>query len=764
MIGALVNHLWQSTLFVIVVWLLTLALRNNGAHTRYWMWLAASIKFLIPITLVASLAAHIGTRPTPAITPRPVAVLVHQIAQPFAFEASETVGAPAVETAREAPEVTLLSHKGFVPILFGVWISGLVAVLALWLKRWAPVRAAIRSATLLPIEAPIPVMSVASHLEPGIVGIVRPILLLPTGIMENLTPVELQAILAHELCHLRRQDNLTAAIHMLVEAVFWFYPFAWWIGARLIDERERACDEAVVISGNDPQVYAEGILKVCRFYVASPVSSVAGVTGADLKKRIENIMANRIALSLTFTRKLLLAAVFSVVGLSIYEGTGSFAHAAPAASSFGKALVLRDIPSWNRHPDFEDVLKDLGLPFDVKPSSEMSNVNLAGYNFVVIPGAQGGTHYYKAFTANAALFERYVNNGGTLVVEMNGAEHAGITLPGGVSMMTHPSFDNLITFPDHPIFAPLAGKPRITANLASHGYLMDIPGGALILAAEMDSGHLTADMSKPTFVEYTYGKGRILAAAQCFHDQDNSGRGVLMPTLLKYAAAKQWVVAGGAPNASIAPAATSKVTVDPGVFDRYVGYYEFSDIDAIMTVSRDGNRFFAHMNAQPVVEIFPASETQYFAKTVGVHYSFEAGADGHASQLTFEQSGREFTGHRADPVLTKQTLDALERRIREGVPTLGSEAALRRHIAELAAGKPNYDLMSRLLADAVRVQLVGIKERLDSLGPVESVRFTRVDWNGMDAYDVEFKHGSASFGIKLNSNGTISGSRFGESQ
>ena len=83
-----------------------------------------------------------------------------------------------------------------------------------------------------------------------------------------------------------------------------------------------------------------------------------------------------------------------MVGLGIYEGTGSFANAAPAAPSFGKALVLRDIPSWNRHPDFEDVLKDLGLPFDVKPSSEMSSVNLAGYDFVVIPGAQWGTNYY----------------------------------------------------------------------------------------------------------------------------------------------------------------------------------------------------------------------------------------------------------------------------------------------------------------------------------------------------------------------------------
>ena len=755
MIGALINHLWQSTLFVIVAWLLTLTLRNNGAHTRYWLWLAASIKFLIPIALVASLAAHVGTL-RPAVTPRPVAVLVHQIAQPFGFDAPETVVEPALETAHGTPEVTLPSHKVFVPILFGVWISGLVAVLALWLKRWVPVRAAIRSATLLPIEAPIPVVSVASHLEPGVVGVVRPVLVLPTGITENLTPVELQAILAHELCHLRRQDNLTAAIHMLVEAVFWFYPPVWWIGARLIDERERACDEAVVISGNDPQAYAEGILKVCRFYVASPVPSVSGVTGADLKKRIENIMANRIALNLTFTRKLLLAAVFGVVGLGIYEGTGSFANAAPAAPSFGKALVLRDIPSWNRHPDFEDVLKDLGLPFDVKPSSEMSNVNLAGYDFVVIPGAQWGTNYYKAFSANAAMFERYVNNGGTLVVEMNGAERAGITLPGGVSMIAHASFDNLITLPDHPIFAPLAGKPRITANLASHGYLMDVPAGALILVAEMDPGHVTADMSKPTFVEYTYGKGRILAAAQCFHDQDNSGRGPLMPTLLKYAAARQWVTADAAPSATIAPAATAAVVVDPRIFDRYVGHYSFPG-SLVMAVTRNGGRFFTQLTGQHRVPIFAKSEREFFAKVVDAQFTLVTNAQGEATQLVLHQNGRDLTAPRMSEAAAQAQAKALATRVREQKALPGSEAALRRHIEALKQDQPNYDDMVPEEAAAVRPQWPFLKEQFADVGQLHSLAFKGVGPAGSDIYEARFEKHAFEWRIHLTSEGKIDG-------
>jgi len=150
-------------------------------------------------------------------------------------------------------------------------------------------------------------MASPALLEPGIFGIFRPVLLLPEGIADRLTPEQLQSILAHELCHVKRRDNLAAAMHMLVEAAFWFHPLVWWIGARMVEERERACDEEVLRSGKEPEVYAEGILKVCRFYIESPIECVAGVTGSDLKRRIEEIMTRGIALELDLGRKLLLA-------------------------------------------------------------------------------------------------------------------------------------------------------------------------------------------------------------------------------------------------------------------------------------------------------------------------------------------------------------------------------------------------------------------------------------------------------------------------
>lgn len=207
------------------------------------------------------------------------------------------------------------------------------------------------------------------------------------------------------------------------------------------------------------------------------------------------------------------------------------------AATAGKALVFRNIPSWNRSPDFEDALTEMRTPFDVKTSAEMGDTDLAPYRFVVIPGAQWSTDFYQQYAANADRFERYVTNGGTLVLELNGAEREGITLPRGVSMVRHGSLTNSILVPDHPILTPMGGQ-LIRANAASHGYLDGVPKDALVLVTETTDDK--PDMSKPTFVEYKHGAGRVIAACQCFHDQDHSGRGPMMETLLDYAGERKW--------------------------------------------------------------------------------------------------------------------------------------------------------------------------------------------------------------------------------
>jgi beta-lactamase regulating signal transducer with metallopeptidase domain len=766
--SAVVNHLWQSTVCAVVIGLLTLLLGQNGAHVRYRLWLAASLKFLVPVVFLTFLGAHLGAHLMLGMTRTPMTALIREVAQPVTPSALRGVPVATSDVAalsdaasdRSPLPKPMARARAWAPmLLLAVWVCGFLGVFGYWARRSMRIRAAVKSAVPLDIEAPIPVLEAESSLEPGLVGFVRPILLLPSGIADRLTKPELKAVLAHEFCHLRRRDNLAALLHMLVEALFWFHPLVWWIGARLIDERERACDEAVVASGNDPQDYAQGILKICRFYVESPVACASGVTGANLKRRIEGIVSGRVRLAVGFARKAVLVGVLGAVGFGLYAGAGGSVTAAsvPAATGTGRVLVFRDSSSWNRERDFEQVLKELGLPFDVKPSAEMATAPLVGYDTVVIPGWQvtTGGRYYKNFAANADLFDRYVRGGGTLVVEMNGAERYGMTLPGGATMVAHPAFDNIITVSDHPIFAPLAGKPRITASVASHGYIADSPAGALILIAEMRTGQMTPDIGKPTFVEYDYGKGHVLAAAQCFHDRDGSGRGPLMSTLLRYAASRQWVDAETIPAAMLTPAPASAFKVDSAVFDRYAGYYNFEQNAWIILISREGNRYFVRPDAEEKTEIFPVSEREYFSKVNDLRYTFEPGVDGAGVSLRLHTRSRDIVGQRMDSTLAAQSVASLEARIKTNTPYRDTEAALRHQINSFENNAPDYDGENPLVQEAVRTQFLDIKAYLGTLGAMQAIQFRKVTSSGDDVYDVTFEHGTVNWWIKLDDSGKV---------
>jgi len=304
MIGELTNHLWQSTLFAGAAALLTVAFRRNRAKVRYWLWFSASLKFFVPFSLLMSLGSHLEWAPAargraPQIAAPSVSLTIVQISRPFR------------DTSRLAPS-TRAARDWVAAAILCAWAFGLAGIALIRFRGWLRIRAALRSSTPIDIPATVEVRSSPGLLEPGVVGLLRPILLLPAGIAEQLTPPQLQAVVAHELCHIRRRDNLFASIHMIVEATFWFHPLVWWIGARLVEERERACDEEVLSQGGEPHVYAEGILNVCKLYVESPLVCVSGVTGSDLRKRIEAIMTNRTVLKVTFAKKVAL----SVAGLA----------------------------------------------------------------------------------------------------------------------------------------------------------------------------------------------------------------------------------------------------------------------------------------------------------------------------------------------------------------------------------------------------------------------------------------------------------------
>jgi uncharacterized protein (TIGR03435 family) len=294
----LLNHLWQSTAFAAAVAVAAILLRRHSPRLRYWLWLAASMKFLIPFSLLVTTGARVQLPPdTPALH----ATTVQQISTYF----SPAYAAPPVRAA-----------FAWMTLLSAVWIAGAALLAFRWFRRWRQIHRAARSASPLPLRHALPAYSSAAMIEPGVFGIVDPILLLPQDIEQHLSPEQFEAILAHESRHVQYRDNLTAALHMVVETLFWFHPLVWWIGARLTDERERDCDEAALRHGSQPGDYARGIVSVCQNYGESPLLCASGISGADLKTRIREIMTWRGSLPVSRSGKALIALV-AVAAISV---------------------------------------------------------------------------------------------------------------------------------------------------------------------------------------------------------------------------------------------------------------------------------------------------------------------------------------------------------------------------------------------------------------------------------------------------------------
>ena len=267
MMAAILDHLWQSTLAALAVILLALALRKAAAGVRYGLWFAASLKFLVPFAGLAVLGRLLAPAGLFPVRVAPEAAMIERAARPlaqFPFAHDAALNAPLLQARlphAPAPVAHAAAHLDFGLILLAVWAFGCGVVVMAWAVRWARVRKVVRSARPLAWPAPMPVLASPSLMEPGLVGLFRPVLVVPETLPERLTRSEVDAILAHEIGHLRRRDNLTAAIHMLVEALFWFHPLVWWIGARLIVERDGACDQAVIEAGHDRRAYARSLVE-----------------------------------------------------------------------------------------------------------------------------------------------------------------------------------------------------------------------------------------------------------------------------------------------------------------------------------------------------------------------------------------------------------------------------------------------------------------------------------------------------------------------
>ncbi len=349
MIPLLFRHLFESTVFCLVLGAVAFCLQRRGAAARYTAWLIGISKFAVPTSLLAATGARIAFF-LPATS--------------FFVPATSWISSMAVKLSAvlaiafaRLPEITASAA-----IFLTIWLIGAIAMLLAWLLRLRKSyfgltgtsseeeEALERARRRFGIHTPLRLRSSEAVREPSLLGILQPIVTIPNGLSNTLSAEEFETVLLHELAHARRRDNLTAAfVHCLV-CIFWFHPLLWLVEKRLIAERERACDEMVIASGAAPHTYIAGILKVCKFHVFESVAGVSAMSASDLKARLDLIAGYQFHSRLSFAPRFLLAA-FSVLMTMVPVAGGYCQQCVSNGQGYvrSKALEVRALKRINHH-------------------------------------------------------------------------------------------------------------------------------------------------------------------------------------------------------------------------------------------------------------------------------------------------------------------------------------------------------------------------------------------------------------------------------
>jgi len=214
---------------------------------------------------------------------------------------------------------------------------------------------------------------------PGALGCWRPAVLLPDGLSAQLNASELEAILAHELAHILRRDNLWAAAAHAIVAVFWFHPLVWWLERRMLKERETACDELVLGRGTQPEVYLSGILKVCRMAFRG-AEGYAGANGSSLEIRMERIMSANVPRGSYGARASAGALVAMVATAALFPLAGGYLKAQPqtAGAPTGESQKLFDDGKASlAHQDFQTAENAFRRAYEADPRNTQAAAGVA---------------------------------------------------------------------------------------------------------------------------------------------------------------------------------------------------------------------------------------------------------------------------------------------------------------------------------------------------------------------------------------------------
>jgi len=271
---ALIHFVWQGTVIGIASALALRALAGARPTVRYTV-----ACFSLALMLIVPLAAVLAGRASDSL-------------------AIVSAAATSINVGPPVPLDRLL------PAAVVVWLVGVLLLSVRLIVAWAGVErlkwatravdatviARVQSlAHRFGIDRPVRVFESTLVRVPTVVGCLRPVILLPASVLTGLTPAYLDAVLAHELAHVRRHDYLVNVLQSLVETLLFYHPAVWWCSRQIRIEREHCCDDMVVEAGGNRVAYASALAQLEELRGLQPMLSL-NASGGRLVDRIRRLL------------------------------------------------------------------------------------------------------------------------------------------------------------------------------------------------------------------------------------------------------------------------------------------------------------------------------------------------------------------------------------------------------------------------------------------------------------------------------------------
>lgn len=294
---ALLQSLWEGALVAAVLAAVLLILRRKSARVRYGVACTAmALAALLPIAT----ASWIMTLPGPEPTPAPPIENVRRAAVPIASHAEPpTVGAPAAA-------VTIDRLPMLLRAVSLAWLAGVVGFSGLNLLGWTNVQLLRRRSAGAPAAwqqrldrdalalglGRSVVLRLSERVSaPALIGWLRPMVLVPASALTELPAAHLEALLLHELAHIRRHDYLINLLQTVLETLLFYHPAVWWIGHKIRQERENCCDDIAAAHCGSRLIYAKALAAMEGLRAGRLPAWALGSNGGALLRRIERLVA-----------------------------------------------------------------------------------------------------------------------------------------------------------------------------------------------------------------------------------------------------------------------------------------------------------------------------------------------------------------------------------------------------------------------------------------------------------------------------------------